>query len=367
MEISARYQLDRTIRTQVMRLMAWITSRSPEERVDLKGQKIKRILLVRGIFRMGDSILATPAVLLFYKSFPGAKIDFVGCGMSKALLEKLPIDRHYEIYRTFPKVCWSYVALLKQIRSVKYDLAVDVSGSSAALGSFIVGYSGARFRMGLKGRWDRWFNIRLTRPATPNKYENLPALFGSIGLGFDNCLPSLVLSPVEKEQATRRIETMAKRGRPVAGVFVGGRKSHGKRWPRQNFVELAGHLRRLGAQVIIFVGPEERELIEYFQQVLHERAPVVFEPDPRSFASLVAGCDLFVACDSGPMHLACALRVKTIAIFLKNNYKQWGPPARLARIVYRNRGVKVEDVVDACVVELSSSVIEGNIRKIVNE
>ena len=30
-----------------------------------------------------------------------------------------------------------------------------------------------------------------------------------------------------------------------------------------------------------------------------------------------------------PVHLACALRVRTIAIFLKDNFDRWGPPQAL--------------------------------------
>jgi hypothetical protein len=36
---------------------------------------------------------------------------------------------------------------------------VDVSGSSAALGAFIVGFSDARFRARIRGKWDHWFNL----------------------------------------------------------------------------------------------------------------------------------------------------------------------------------------------------------------
>jgi ADP-heptose:LPS heptosyltransferase len=367
MKRSLRYRLDRTIRDVVMVVMGRITRRSSERRVLLRKQEIKKILLVRGIFRMGDAILATPAITLCRRNFPDARIDFVGPGITKALFQRLPIDRYYEIHRSLPKVCWSYVCLLMKIRSLGYDLAVDASGSSAALGAFIVGFSDARFRVGLRGKWDHWFNVRLTRPPTQNKYENLPVLFNSMGLKAGSCLPSLVLSPIEREQGRRGVAVMSKRDRqPVVGIFVGGRKARGKRWPKQNFLELAGELRGLGANVIIFVGPEERELIAYFRQVLRYRIPVCFDPDPRSFASLVAGCDLFVACDSGPVHLACALRVRTVAIFLKNNLKRWGPPASLARIVYRDAGVTAKNVLDACLFELSYNAPEKNQRRTVN-
>lgn len=367
MKVSLRYRLDGKIRAVIMWMMRCVTQTSPEQRVDLRRQNIKKILLVRGIFRLGNSILATPAIVLFRKNFPNARIDFVGPGISKSLFQKLPINHYHVIHHEFPKVCWSYLRLLRKIRAVKYDLAVDVGGSNAALGAFIVGFSGARFRAGLRGKWDDWFNLRFARPAEKNKYGRLPRLIAAMGLESHKILPTLVLSFKEKEAARKRLEKIFDRvSRPVVGIFVGGRKARGKRWPKQNFLPVADALRRLGANVVIFVGPEERELIRYFQQVLRERIPVVSESDPRGFAAMVANCDLFVACDSGPVHVACALGVRTVAIFLQNNFDRWGPPSTLARIVYQDTGVSAEEVTEACRIELVDLSTRWDAAKIVN-
>ena len=348
-----RYRLDRATRGCVMRVMNWLTPAAPEQRADFRQTEIQRILLVRSLFRMGDSILATPAIVLFRKNFPAARIDFVGPRISKTLFRNLPIDHHYEAARSFPKVCWSYLALLKRIRKAKYDLAVDVSGSSAALGSFIVGFSAARFRVGLKGQWDRWFNIRLVRSSPLNKYAVLPELVRSMGLESPPVYPKLILSAGEIAEAGRRIQALIPgAAAPVLGVFVGGRKARGKRWAKENFLELARRLRAEGMQPIVFIGPEESDLLGYFSDALGPGVPVLLEPDVRAFAALVANCKLFVGCDSGPVHLACALRVRTIAIFLQANFDHWGPPAELARVVFRPNGVPVDLVVDACRDEL---------------
>ena len=129
-----RYRLDRAIRALVMRVMNRITPDFRDQEIDIQLHKIKKILIVRSIFRMGDAILATPAILLFRSNFPAARIDLSGRRISKLLFENLPIDRHYEVYKGLPWVVWSYVVLLKRLRETQYDLAFDASGSSAALG-----------------------------------------------------------------------------------------------------------------------------------------------------------------------------------------------------------------------------------------
>jgi heptosyltransferase-3 len=310
--------------------------------------------LVRPTFRLGDSILATPAIFLFRRNFPHARIDFVGAPIAKVLYRNLPVDHLFTITKRFPGASWAYLALLKQIRSVGYDLAVDVSASKSAIASFIVGFSGARFRAGCRGRRDRWFNARTTRPSEKNKYRVLPAFLAAMGLETQEILPSLILSPFEKEDGKRMMETLfGPCSDPIAGVFVGGRKILGKRWPMENFLKVTRALSRAGIKVIVFLGPEEKKLVRSFKQALEPAIPVVFEPSVRTFAAMVSNSQLFITCDSGPMHLACAVGARTIAIFQKPNFEHWRPPSDLCRIVYESGGTLPEDVVKISLAELS--------------
>lgn len=354
MSVPVLYKLNKAISGAASGIINLATRESPDVEVDLLREPIRKILLVRGNFRMGDSILASPAILLFRKNFPGARIDFVGSPMSRALFQNLPIDRHYEITRRFPDASWAYFKLIRQIRSAGYDLAVDVSGSQSAMGAFVVGFSGARFRAGLRGRRDRWLNIRIPKPAERNKYLTLPAFVAALGLRSEETHPYIALTPAEMAEGKRRMETaLAPGGGPIVAVFVGGRVSRRKRLPAEFFVELAASVKRANAGVAVFVGPEETSLIDFFKRSLGPDIPVLFEPSVRLFAAMVAGCDLFVTPDSGPMHLACAVKTRTVAIFQKADHRHWGPPESLARIVYRRGGATVDEVLKACLQELS--------------
>jgi ADP-heptose:LPS heptosyltransferase len=351
------YSLNDKMRILVMRMMALVTSRSKEERLDFGKERIERILLVRAIFRLGDSILATPAIFLFRRNFPHARIDFVGAPIAKVLYRNLPVDHLFTITKRFPDASWAYLALLKQIRSVGYDLAVDVSASKSAIASFIVGFSGARFRVGCRGKRDRWFNVRTSRPREKNKYRVLPAFLAAMGLETQEILPSLILTHFEKEEGKRRVGTLFGPCRdPVVGVFVGGRKILGKRWPMENFLKVTRALSRAGVKVIVFVGPEEKKLIRSFKQALEPAIPVVFEPSVRIFAAMVFNCQLFITSDSGPMHLACALGLRTIAVFQNPNFEHWRPPANLCRVLYEPGGILPEEVAKISLAELSCGV-----------
>lgn len=350
---SFRYSLNQKIRLIAKWFLRSVTIKSTERLFEIHKEKIDKILLVRGNFRMGDSILATPAISVFRKNFSNARIDFVGSRVSETLFRNLPIDHHFSITRRYPQSAWDYFVLMKQLRSVGYDVAVDVSCSQSAMGSFVVGFSGARFRVGLRGEWDRWFNVRLPRPPEKNKYRILPAFLKALGLESVETLPSLVLTAAEKEKGKKKIRELVRWDRaPVVGVFVGGRRTWAKRWPIENFCQLITALHWEGINVVTFFGPEENSLIGFFRDALEPTIPLVFEPSSRDFAAMVSNCDLFVSCDSGPMHLACALGIRTVAIFQHPNSDHWGPPPTLGRIVYQPGGCSVEEVLETCLQEL---------------
>jgi heptosyltransferase-3 len=259
---------------------------------------------------------------------------------------------------------------MKHIRATKYDLAIDVSCGKSALGAFIVGFSGARFRVGLKGRRDRWFNVRLDRPTETSKYKNLPVLVRSMGLPAQEVFPSLILSPDEKEKAKRQLRAAVMRRHPTdpaVGIFVGGRRSIGKRWPKENFMQVITNLNTQWINLVVFVGPEEKDMIGYFKETLPRDIPLVFEPSTRIFAALVSNCALFIACDSGPMHLACALGVRTVGIVVKEfNSDRWMPPASLARVVHQTQGHSIRELIEACYVELENLSVKQERRRVEN-
>ena len=92
-----RYRIDRIIRDSVMKVMTRLTPDLRRKSVELQPERVHKILVVRALFRMGDTILATPAVRLLRNNFPAARIDFVGPPISRRLFENLPIDRHYSV------------------------------------------------------------------------------------------------------------------------------------------------------------------------------------------------------------------------------------------------------------------------------
>jgi heptosyltransferase III len=348
-----RSRFDRLIRDLAMGLITALVSNPHEQEADPRGQSLQRILLVRANFRVGNVLLALPALTAFRKRYPRAQIDFVGAPVSRLLFQQQKLDRHYETPRRFPQVLWQFPILIRCLRAERYDLAVDVSCSHSGLTSFIVGLSGAHYRAGYAGKWERLLNIRIPKLREINKYKKLTALLTALGLDQADEVGRLEFTAAETSAGRAALEQVADdRSSQLIGVFVGGRKLRGKRWPLENFLELIAGLSVRGYRVVAMIGPEEYDLVERLKRSVPGGVPLIFEPSLRRVAAMIAHMDLFVCCDSGPMHLACAVSTRVVAIFRDKDVMRWAPPAHTARIVSIESTPAA--VLDAALDELSS-------------
>jgi len=107
-----------------------------------------------------------------------------------------------------------------------------------------------------------------------------------------------------------------------------------KQWTTKGFVELARRLiDRVGAQVLLFGGPEEKETN---RRILSQAKGNVVDTgcsnSTREFAALLNLCDVVVTGDSLAMHIALALGRRVVVLF---------GPTSAAEIDVYDRGQKV--------------------------
>ena len=101
------------------------------------------------------------------------------------------------------------------------------------------------------------------------------------------------------------------------GIFPAGGNNPGtvmatKRWPAKNFNELIKALEKDGLAVYVFGADFDAPVIE--EAVKGTTAKVLIS-GLNDFAFYVSKMDVFIACDTGPLHLTAALGVKTIGLY----------------------------------------------------
>lgn len=113
-------------------------------------------------------------------------------------------------------------------------------------------------------------------------------------------------------------------GRPLVGLQLGSRRLS-RQWPPENFAALAARLMAEHQAGIVLLGaPEEKSLAETFLQHLAANDPyapsriinLTGRTSMDELAGVLAHLDLLVTTDTGPMHLAAAVKTPILALFI---------------------------------------------------
>jgi heptosyltransferase-2 len=107
--------------------------------------------------------------------------------------------------------------------------------------------------------------------------------------------------------------------KPTLGINAGATYGSAKRWYPEKFAEVAANFSH-NFDIIIFGGPNEIEMAKEIEQNLQKRevknyTNLAGKTNVEELCSSIGACSLFITNDSGPMHVAAAYQVPTVAIF----------------------------------------------------
>lgn len=126
----------------------------------------------------------------------------------------------------------------------------------------------------------------------------------------------------------------------LIGIAPGGGKNVKtnmvtKRWPEKNYVILIRRiLVEIPCRVLLFGGPDDREIASRIQA----ENPVCLDATDLSFgemASVFRGCQLLIGNDSGPLHIASAMKTPTLSFYGPTNPKEWAPQDLHDTFIYK--------------------------------
>lgn len=127
-------------------------------------------------------------------------------------------------------------------------------------------------------------------------------------------------------------------GETIVGVSPGAAYGSAKRWLPDRFAAAASEVaRELDAQVAVFGSAQERDVCDEVARGV--TVPVhnfAGETSLGEYIELAAACRVYLTNDSGPMHIASALGLPTVAVFGATNHITTGPTGPLAVVVREN-------------------------------
>ena len=285
---------------------------------------MKKILFIQTAF-LGDVVFSTALLRAVAALYRGAEITLLASPRGGGILEG---DSEVARVVLFDKggaergaaALWR---LGRTLRSEKYDIVVSPHRSLRS--AILARLSGAPLRVGFRDPWSRWaYNAAVPYPAGEARpYRRELSLLR--GLGGDQLLggPRLELSAERRSEGERLLESRGIAAGDTLVALVPGTVWPTKKWPLENFRELARRLtEERGVRVVVVGGPSEAEKGARIAEIPGV-VNLAGETALSGLPALLARCAVVVAGDTGPLHAAMALDVPVVALFGPTDDRQF--------------------------------------------
>jgi ADP-heptose:LPS heptosyltransferase len=221
---------------------------------------------------------------------------------------------------------------VRELRARHPELAIDLQ--RIAKSGLIARASGAPLRLGFdRARCKELSHLFTNRRIAPN-----PRPGGTVAqyLEFADWL-GLAPSPPRYDLPDEPWPGPPPRaGRPRVCVNVGASKP-ANRWPPERFAAVCeGLARELGAELFLTGGPSDRASAELVLEKCG--APLsdqVGKLSLKQSAGLIRSAELFIGCDTGPLHVAVAVGTRVVALFGAADPARTGPFGQPGGVVSR--------------------------------
>jgi heptosyltransferase II len=287
--------------------------------------KTKNILIIKP-GAMGDLLHLTPTIRGLRKRFPETRIDIlVGNKASIDLFRYHPDINEVLVYdrRGEHRSLSAMLSLWKQIRSRSYDLVINFQRSnlknwfltSAALPCRILVYHKTRTKI-IHAVMD---HLKTVEP---------------LGILPDGEQLNLYLSPDNLQYATALFESHGLDTLPVVAINPGA--SHPvNRWSTAQFAALADRVSNELNAAVIIVGSSGDTPLAHDIDRLSSSHPLVLTGTTTmlQLGAILEKSALLVSGDTGPMHMATAVRTPVIALFGAADPERTGPTGSGHRVL----------------------------------
>jgi heptosyltransferase-2 len=263
---------------------------------------------------LGDAVMATPAIEALCTLYPQAQLTLVGSYVSIEALKHHPqCSRHYvdETKKGRNRFRNTY-RFAKELGI--HDLAVTFRNQLHS--SLLLFWSKTPITAGRKS-WHSSF--LLTHAITPIHPSHLVEQYCDITQSLSTV--PLVLENLKLHIPPHHYEC------PTLGINPGATYGSAKRWYPEKFAEVArAYANRY--EIVIFGGPNEVEMAGDIEKRLEgiNITNLAGKTSVEELCSMIGGLNMFITNDSGPMHVAAAYQVPTVAIFGPTNHtetSQW--------------------------------------------
>lgn len=365
-------------------------------------QKVRNVLLVR-LDNLGDVLLTTPAFHAVKTALPaasltlltspiGAQVGRLNSDIDRVIIYEAP---WVDPWQKLPQNSQREQRIIARLKEEHFDGAIIFTSfrQSSLPAAYLCYLADIPLRVGAS--IDGSGSLLTTRHKHPKRMmHEVERGLDLVGiLGMQSSAPGLVLQV--SVEACREVEAYVA-GSPLLQrhplvVVHPGCSMPARTYPWEMYAEAISLLcEQLGASVIITGSADEYELVTRVRETVREEVRAFTlacagELHFPALCALIQRADLVITNNTGPAHIAAALKTPVVTLFaLTNPPEQWGPWMVPHRLLYHDvpcrfcysricpykheclRLVTPEQIVQAAS-NLLGSVICAEVRQTVNE
>lgn len=290
-------------------------------------------IIVRMPNWLGDLVMATPVLADLRKKWPAARITAMAQSNVASVLKHDPnIDELFSYKRPNGWIPHQqHWEIIETLRRGQYDLGILLTNSFSSAWWFWFGKVAQR--IGYAGNFR---NLLLTQavPFPPNKETQhlvitYKMLLAPLGISLSNSDPTLYILPEEKKEAEDLLKLHGANldKNIIIGINPGAAFGSAKCWLPERFKHVTSRLlENPNIYVVYFGDPAGAPLVNDICKDMPERViNLAGKTSLRELVALINVCSLFLTNDSGPMHIAAALKVPLVALFGSTSDVKTGP------------------------------------------
>jgi len=293
--------------------------------------RVEKLAVFRGLY-IGDLVAATGALRALRRGYPETEITLVSLPWATALAPHLPYVDRLLPYPGAPGLDGGgdeddLEEFLARMRAERFDLAVNMHGRGPTSTELIVRF-GARMTAGFTGTGITAPPLDVEVPWEAEEHESRKLLLLAEKIGGASTGPEPELRVLEEDH--RRARTLLPPGlrKPLALVHPGASVPE-KRWPEEAFGSVAKGLIRHGYAVAVTGSSAEKKLTSQVADLAPGALDLGGQTDLSTLVALVAQANVLVSNDTGPAHLAYALKRPSVTTFgPSTDVRRWGPLSR---------------------------------------
>ena len=290
----------------------------------------RKIALLRAS-RIGDFLSTIPAIRALRYALPDAEIAMITLPLLRDLAMRSPYIHRYIAFPGFPGMAEQLfhppkaVQFFQQMQSEEFDLAIQMQGSGVYSNPFIL-LLGAKATAGFVREGDpaSLLNAALPFPEQEHEVRRMLALTTFLGIPAQG---EELEFPLWQEDYAQADALLAAATPPFIGLHPSARDAT-RRWASARFVETAKILAQRHHGMVILLGEaEDYPLGEAMARGI--AAPclnLMGRTTLPVLGAIIARLSVLITNDSGPAHIAYALKTPTVTIFGGGSPAINGPP-----------------------------------------